>query len=277
MPFGGNLAKVLTVSGPVPDPHGFVGLHKTRLSSTYATTIFTWLFALFRSLTSFLEQYTSVQRSQHLTQADPRVFGQSYVANCSSVDGQAAFRDEECDHRHIDYFQSLEKFHEEGLPDRIPSHLEQKILRDPQLVELDREAQNAVRTQGQPRALNRAKQRYTNLLKKLKLEALRQYQQHWVRERRDWKILTRGEEAAQYKSKTDFVQNICLLIPQRGRLAEQMALNRPLEPEEMWQALQDLHALCVQDFTVLYLPRSRPVDGACPVKCCQVQLDRSVS
>jgi hypothetical protein len=38
---------------------------------------------------------TPVQRSQHLTQADPRVFGQggqSYVANCSSVNGQAAFR-----------------------------------------------------------------------------------------------------------------------------------------------------------------------------------------
>jgi len=54
-----------------------------------------------------------------LTQADPRVFGQSYVANCSSVDGQAAFREGESDHRHIDYFQSLEKFHEDGLPDKL--------------------------------------------------------------------------------------------------------------------------------------------------------------
>ena len=150
-------------------------------------------------------------------------------------------------------------------------------MRDPQLVELNREAQTAVRIQGQTRALSQAKLRYTNLLKKLKLEALRQYQQHWVRERRDWKILTRGEAAAQGKSKTDVVQSICLLIPERGRLAEQMAIDRPLEPDEMWQALQDIHALCSQDFTVLYLPRSRPVDGACPVKCCQVQLDRSVS
>ena len=50
------------------------------------------------------ERYTSVQRSQHLTQADPRVFGQSYVANCSSVDGQAAFLREAPDHRHVDYF-----------------------------------------------------------------------------------------------------------------------------------------------------------------------------
>jgi len=31
--------------------------------------------------------YTEVQRSQHLTQAHPRVFGQAYVANMSSLDG----------------------------------------------------------------------------------------------------------------------------------------------------------------------------------------------
>lgn len=33
------------------------------------------------------EIYTEVQRSQHSTQADPRIFGQAYVANTSSVDG----------------------------------------------------------------------------------------------------------------------------------------------------------------------------------------------
>jgi hypothetical protein len=114
------------------------------------------------------------------------------------------------------------------------------------------------RTAGGDKALNKAKQRYTNHLKKMKSKALRQYQEHWVRGRRDWKILTRGRGVAQDRSKTDFVQNICLLIPERGRLAQKMAADQPLEPGEMWQALQDLHALCVQDFTVLYLPRSRP-------------------
>lgn len=71
---------------------------------------------------------TLVQHSQHLTQADPRVFGQSYVANCSSVDGQAASRDEESDERHIEYFQGLEQFHEDGLPDKLPANLEGRIL-----------------------------------------------------------------------------------------------------------------------------------------------------
>lgn len=196
------------------------------------------------------------------------------MANCSSVDGQAAFRDEESDHRHIEYFQSLEKFHEEGLPGKLPAHLEEALNRDPQLYELEREVQTLTRTAGDDNTLSKARQRYANHLKKMKFTALRQYQEHWVQERRDWKILTRGRVVAQDKSKTDVVQNICLLIPERGRLAQKMAADQPLEPGEMWQALQDLHALCVQDFTVLYLPRSRPVDGACPTKCCQLRLDR---
>lgn len=192
------------------------------------------------------------------------------MANCSSVDGQAAFRDEVSDHRHIEYFQSLEKFHEEGLPDRLPAHLEQEILRDSELCALDREARGRQQGIGRPQT----RQGYANRLRTLKRAALRQYQQNWVRERRDWKILTRGKELPPCTSKTDFVQSVSLLIPERGRVAEQMGLDRSLNPDEMWQALQDLRSLCVQDFTVLYLPQSRPVDGACPVKCCQIQLDR---
>ena len=196
------------------------------------------------------------------------------MANCSSVDGQAAFRNEESDHRHIEYFQSLEKFHEEGLPDKLPTHLEEGLHRDSELCELKEVVQTLTRAVGGDDALNKAKQRYTNHLKKLKSRALRQYQEHWVQERRDWNILTRGTEVVQDRCKTEFVENICALIPERGRLANRMAADQPLEPEEMWQAMQDLHNLCLEDFTVLYLPRSRPVDGACPARCCQLRLDR---
>jgi hypothetical protein len=37
------------------------------------------------------DRYTEVERCQHIGQADRRIFGQSYGANCSSVDGLAAF------------------------------------------------------------------------------------------------------------------------------------------------------------------------------------------
>ena len=53
------------------------------------------------------KSYTEVQRSQHITQADPRVFG----ASCGKLllgGGLAAFLGEETDHRHVEYFQGLE-------------------------------------------------------------------------------------------------------------------------------------------------------------------------
>jgi hypothetical protein len=61
-----------------------------------------------------------------------------------------AFRDDKSDHRHIEYFQSLEKFHKEGLPNRLPWHLEHELLRDTELFELDHVAQTLVRPKGQP-------------------------------------------------------------------------------------------------------------------------------
>lgn len=220
---------------------------------------------------------TTVERSQHLTQADPRVFGQSYVANCSSVDGQAAFRDEEGDQRHIEYFQSLEKFHEDGLPDKLPAHLEEELEQDPHLCELEENVQalmGATGAMGDNQAFSTAKRQLTTYSRKLKRDALRLYQETWVQERRDWKILTRGKEVAQDRSKTELAQDIYKLFPERGRLAERMASTHPLSSDEMWDALGDVRALCLQDSNVLYLPGSRPVDGACPVKACQRQMNR---
>jgi hypothetical protein len=122
-----------------------------------------------------LGRNTTVERSQHLTQADPRVFGQSYVANCSSVDGQAAFRDEESDQRHIKYFQGLEKFHEDALPDRLPAHLEEDLGRDPQLCELESDMRLLMGAVGNHSDFSAAKRRVTTYRKKLTRDALRLY------------------------------------------------------------------------------------------------------
>lgn len=196
------------------------------------------------------------------------------MANCSSVDGQAAFRDEESDQRHIEYFQSLEKFHEDGLPDELPAHLEEELKQDLYLCELKAEVQTLRGAEGDNQAFSTAQRRLTTYSKKLKRDALRLYQETWVQERRDWKILTRGKEVAEDNSKTELAQSIYKLFPERGRLAEKMASTSPLTTDEMWAALRDLHTLCLREPNVLYLPGSRPVDGACPVKRCQRRMDR---
>jgi hypothetical protein len=49
----------------------------------------------------FLGRYTETERPQHITRSDPRIFSQSYVANYSSVDEQAAFLGEVAQYDHI--------------------------------------------------------------------------------------------------------------------------------------------------------------------------------
>ena len=218
------------------------------------------------------ELYTEVQRSQHLTQADPRIFGQSYVANTSSVDGQGAFLGEQVDHRHIDYFQSLERFREQGLPCELPAHVEESLKGDLRLQELQAEVHKF--TYKDPSSLKESKKRLASYLKSLKANALRQYQETWIQQRRDWKIITRGKEQAQDLDRTDLVQSLCLLFPERARVAQRLASDEPLTPEARWLAMEDLSALCTRDFSVLFLPGNQPTGGACSVKCCRLDLDR---
>ncbi|KIW11740.1 hypothetical protein PV08_09012 [Exophiala spinifera] len=215
---------------------------------------------------------TAVERSQHLTQADLRVFGQSYLANCSSVDGQAAFRNEESDERHIEYFQSIEKFHEDGLPTELPAHLEEELKHDGHLCSLEAEVQRLRGSDGDNQAFSTAQRQLTAYSRKLKRDALRLYQETWVQQRRDWKILTRGKETAQDNSKTELAQSIYKLFPERGRLADKMTTTRLLTSDEMWAALDDLHTLCLRSSDVFYLPGSRPSNDACPVENCQCRM-----
>lgn len=218
-----------------------------------------------------LGRYTAVERSQHLLQNDTRVFGQSYVANCSSVDGQAAFRGEESDHRHVEYFQGLEKFHENGLPTRLPAHLEKDLDQDAHLCDLKAEVQR-LRAEGCNREFSAAQRRLTTYSTKLKKDALDLYRECWIQERRDWIVQTRGKEQADNESKTDLAPSIYKLFPERGRLAQAMASTSVLSVDEMWAALQDLLTLCLRDVDVLYLPGSRPVDGECPI--CRRRMNR---
>jgi hypothetical protein len=55
-----------------------------------------------------------------------------------------------------------------------------------------------------------------------------------------------------------------------------MTFDEPLAPTQMWLAIADLHSLCVQDFTALYLPGHRPVQGYRPVPQCKLNLTKYV-
>ena len=204
-----------------------------------------------------------MQRSQQITQADPRVFGDSYVANCSLVEGLAAFPGEETEHRHIDYFQGLEMFREQGLPDKLPvdrkKSLTESLKRDPRVLELEQEVQRLEEVQADRVSLAKAKRKVAQYRSSQRQKALSAYREEWVRHRRELKILSRGKLPVTDMSGSDQLRSLCLLVPECGRLATWIASDAHLSPAEMWQAVRDLHSLLVQDSTVLYLSGRRPV------------------
>jgi hypothetical protein len=160
--------------------------------------------------------YTEVERSQHLTQADPRIFGQAYVANTSSVDGQGAFIGEALNHEHIEFFQGLGLFREPGLPCELPARLEHELKQKPRLQELEEEVRRCPR--GCPTALKHAKQLLATYWKTLRRVALYNYQETWVQERRDWQVLTRGKKQRDDLCRANLVEILFLLFPERRRL-----------------------------------------------------------
>lgn len=198
------------------------------------------------------ELYTEVQRSQHLTQADPRIFGQAYVANTSSVDGQGAFLGEATNHRHIDYFQGLSRFREPGVPCELPARLEETLKQDPKLRKLQDELRQCPREC--PTALTLSKQLLASHWRRLKRIALIEHQGKWVRKRRDWVITTRRREQPDDPNRADLVQSLSLLFPERRNIAKRVDSDAIMSSDERWLAPQDLYTLCTQDFSVLYLP-----------------------
>ena len=183
------------------------------------------------------------------------------------------FLDEASDQRPVEYFQSLEKFREPGLPCKLSAHLVETLKTDAGLVELKRKVQVLKEKDGLGSALTDVNQ-LKSYQKTLFRTALSRYQNKWVQDRRDWKILTRGKIQPRGIYKTDLVENLCLLIPERGRLAPLVDTDEPLSPAAMWHAMQDMLSLCLRDLSVLYLPRLEPFEDACPVKCCRQKMTR---
>ena len=190
------------------------------------------------------------------------------MANTSSVDGKSAFLNEPAEHDHVDYFQSFAKFREKGLPTSLPAERDAATRRDPRLVALEEQIDKLRSNGASPSeikiAKNKARSCYTSLTRK----ALEQYQNEWVRRRRDWKILTHGRERAADDTKTDRLQTLSLVFPERGRLAQRMISAESISDGGRRQCMEDLYAMITRDYSVLYRPGEEPIDGRCPVESC---------
>ena len=124
-----------------------------------------------------VERYTAVERSQHILQSDTRVFGQSYVANCSSVDGRSAFLGEAPDHSPASFFQGYGQFCEPGAPTELPAAMKAELRIHSEAVALEWQVHQCLDEEGR-RNVKRALQTKTVKLEK---EAFWKYRHEWVR------------------------------------------------------------------------------------------------
>ena len=222
------------------------------------------------------EEYTEVQRSQHLTQRDMRVYGQSYVANTSSVDGRSAFLQEKAQHDHVDYFQSFAKYHEPGLIIKLPAEVEAAIRRDQQIIDLENNATRLRNANASPCEISNAKKQVGYLYRKLAKKRLAQCQAEWVQNRRDWKVNTRGKDRPEDSERRDLSEILYVLMPELRRLASTMLSTVVVSHEERKQAVQDLCTLVSRDCRTLFRPGERPIDNLCPVKNCMKDVSKYV-
>jgi hypothetical protein len=155
-----------------------------------------------------------------------------------------AFLDEDSDNRHIEYFQGLERFHEQGLPCELPVDRREFLKQDPHVRYLEQEVRSLKALQADRATINETKRRLSRYRSSLEQKALHAYQEEWVRTQRKLKILNRGKQPA-IDISTDHLQIACLLVPERGRLAPLITSDAPLSPTQMWLATRDLSSLCV--------------------------------
>ena len=86
--------------------------------------------------------------------------------------------------------------------------------------------------------------------------------------------MTRGKERPEDDERTDLVEILSQLMPERGRLARTIISDAEVSEEERRQTIEDLCSFTSQDCSTSYRPGEKPIDGVCPVKGCGVEMTR---
>jgi len=189
------------------------------------------------------------------------------------VDGQAAFLDEPATTRHIEYLQGVSRFQEKGLPSKLPAEIEYSISQNAELLKLESEVRILIKGSAGKTEVSAAKSKLRLRRKQLRDEAFCQYREEWVRKRRDWKILSRGKERTNDPIRTEVVQDLFKLMPERAHLAEMILSEKTLSMKEKLRAVEDLLSLCTRDLGVMYRPKEEPVNGECPIESCRLPME----
>lgn len=178
------------------------------------------------------------------------------------------------DTTHADYFQGYRQFYEKGLPQYLPAIEEERLRNDPSFSQMESDLKGLIAENADKLLIQTTRSKCGTILRRLRLNALQQYQSEWVQKQRDWKILTRGKLSSDCIEQSTRFQTLCKAMPELGRLAAVMSGNEPLSFDQKIVVAKDLHTHIARNFDVFYRPGEEPCNGLCPVDGCGQVMQR---
>lgn len=211
--------------------------------------------------------------SQIYGHKDAGTYPKDYVLHCSSIDTVSAVLGEEEDKSHIEYFQGFERFYEHGLPGELPAQVEERLLQEPELVEIKSRVTQLEAFDGDKEHITAERLNYRKALVRFRLSELKKYQSSWIRERRDRRILNKGKGEQAIDDDNDVcTRSQALIMPEFARISTLMSFDGVLSFNEMLLFVEDLKTYCGRDFDVVYLPQESPIAGRCPARGCHKEI-----
>lgn len=188
-----------------------------------------------------------------MVQSDPTVFGQSYVARVSSVDGLGAFLGEQLNHNAVAHFQGLGQFSQPGMPVKLPAALLEEVRHSPELVDILEKLKCCTGIE-----LEALKCKRNKIFARLKDAALLSYREKCYKNLQEQRLLY-GRMPT--KHEPDPLRDA---IPERGRIADAMESDEQLDLKSRVQLWHDMHVVLKSSGAVFYRPNESPVRGRCP-------------
>jgi hypothetical protein len=219
--------------------------------------------------------YSIAERIKFAGHINPGTFLNSYMAQLSTVDGQASFLGQRLRRDHIEDLRGLSLRRHPQLQQFLPAKIRHNLERRPDFISVQEDINNltekiAQEDSKQDRA--RRQQLYSRK-RHIIVAELRKHQELQPR---------RLESHTAYESHLEdyhhsFFNRTRHLMPERKRLASSLFLPVTLRSPEGRCALSDLISLCVQDSRVVYQTSLQPKMGNCMVEECGLYMNRLIT
>lgn len=103
------------------------------------------------------------------------------------------FLTEAAQHNHVDHFQLFAKFYNNSLPTKFSAEQENALEDDPQLLEFKFKVQILRAKDSSQSEISDAQNEVRSYRTRLIKDRTEEYILKWVRDRRDWMIITQGK------------------------------------------------------------------------------------